>query len=268
MQTEIWAHQGASNMYIGNTLAAFAQAIKEGADGIELDVQRTADGKLVVIHDENLEKLTGVNKFIWEITWSELKKLTLLNNGRKIDTNDAFHTKIPLLEEVLQLVKNNRIVINIELKNSLYFYPKIEEEIIDCVQKFSMQKQVLYSSFNHVSIKRMASLVGSQYCGLLTSDIHFAPWTYLTEVGVSAYHPMINSLQQPNLVKNCQKAGLKIHTWTVDKEAHIYLALLSGVDALITNKPAQAINLRTQFQNDDGRKATESVKSLGLSISQ
>lgn len=66
-----------------------------------------------------------------------------------------------------------------------------------------MQEQVLYSSFNHASIKRMTSLVGPQYCGLLTltSDIHFAPWTYLAEVGVSAYHPMINSLQQPSLVK-------------------------------------------------------------------
>lgn len=266
MQTAIWAHRGASRDYIENTLAAFAYAIEAGADGVELDVQRTADGVLVVIHDEHLKRLTGEDKYLWQVDYADLEKMTLKAKTAQKIRHDSFHTKVPTLKEVLQLFKETDLTVNIELKNSIYLYPRMEQEIVDLVNEFAMQEQVIYSSFNHASMKLMSSMVGPEYCGILSSDIHFAPWKYTKEVEVKAYHPMINSMQQPGIIKNCQDEGLKVHVWTADDDAHIYAAFLLGVDALITNLPAKAIELRKQMTEDGGRIALEAVSSLGIPI--
>lgn len=264
--SEIWAHRGSSHIYIENTLAAFKQAIKEGVDRIELDVQRTADGQLVVIHDENLLRLTGKNLFVWEINWSALQELTLNSKLNQNSKADAFHAKVPRLEEVLQLIKNSNVSVNIELKNSLYFYPGMEEEVIACVNKLHMRGRVIYSSFNHLSMKKMVALVGGENCGVLTMDIQNDPWHYTKKIGASAYHPMISSLQHLNLVEKCHQANLKVHVWTADEDLYIYGALLLGVDAIITNKPTKALQLRQQFYDDEGKQALKSVQAAGLKI--
>lgn len=266
MITEIWAHQGSSHVYIENTLAAFKQAIKEGVDGIEFDVQRTVDGELVVIHDENLMRLTGENRFVWEITWKELQELTLKSAVVKTEKVDYFHAKVPSLDDVLELMQKSDVTVNIELKNSVYFYPGMEDEIIACVNKWVMQDRVVYSSFNHLSMKKMVNLVGPEDCAILTLDIQDAPWDYARQVGVSAYHPMIASLQHLNLVKKCHQAGLKVRTWTADADVHIYGALALGVDAVMTNKTTRALELRKQFQEDGGKRALEFIKASGLKI--
>lgn len=264
LETKIWAHRGSSHKYIENSLAAFEQAIEDQADGIELDVQRTKDGKLVVVHDENLKRLTGVDRFVWEMTWDEMKNLSLSSKVASSTSSEASNTKIPCLQEVLLLLRETDLVINIELKNSLHFYPGMEEEVIQAVKDNGVETQVYYSSFNHQSVNRLSLLVGAEYCGLLSWDIIFEPWDYLKAVGADAFHPMINSLQLTDLVVNCQERGIKVHTWTADQEAHIYAALLFGVDAIITNKPEKAVALRKQFIEDGGRKAMEAVKTLGF----
>lgn len=266
MATEIWGHRGSSHTYIENTLAAFSQTIKDGAEGIELDVQRTKDGKLVVYHDENLKRLTGLDKFLWELTWKEIQELTLSTKNKKINYPNISNTKIPILEEVLNFMKETDLRINIELKNSLNFYPGMEKEIVELVDEMAMQKQVLYSSFNHASMHKMSALVGSKYCAILTSDIQHDPIKYIQATNVGAYHPMINSLQNVQLLKAYQKNNIKVHVWTADEEAHIYAGLLLGVDAIITNKPKKAIQLREQFQMDGEERALNSIKALGIQI--
>lgn len=272
MRTEIWAHRGASHDFIENTLAAFKQALDVGADGVELDVQRTADGKLVVIHDEHLQRLTGENKYLWQTTYAQLQQMTLTSHVvppldfKGTAKEESFHQKVPTLKEVLKLFRGTDLTINVELKNSIYFYPGMERQVLDLVAELGMQEQVLYSSFNHASMKLMSTLVGAKYCGILTSDIQFIPWDYAKSVEVLAYHPMINSLQQPGLVQNCQDAGLKVHVWTADEDGYIYAALLLGVEALMTNLPAKALELRQQFEADGGEQALTVVKALGIPI--
>lgn len=256
MKTEIWAHRGSSHTYTENTMAAFEGAINNQADGIELDVQRTKDGQLVVYHDEKLSRLTKSEQFLWEVTLEELQALELSSTTEKI----------PRLEEVLDLAKGTNLTLNIELKNSIHFYPGMEKEVAALVADKGMQEQVLYSSFNHASMKEMSDLVGAKYCAILTSDVQVEPWDYLKKVGARAYHPMINRLQAPDLVKECQERGIKVHVWTADEEAYIYAGLLLGVDAIITNQPEKAIKLREQFHSDGGKKAIEGVKTLGLKI--
>ena len=256
VQTAVWAHRGSSTKYIENTMRAFEQAIVDQADGIELDVQRTKDGQLVVYHDERLQRLTGVDKFLWQLTWAEIQDLDLHS------LNDE--AKIPLLKDVLELMQDTTLIVNIELKNSLNFYPGMEVEVVDLVREMGMLDQVLFSSFNHESMQQMAQLVGPEYCAILTSDVHFNPWAYAREVGVGVLHPMVNSLQQAGYVEESHRQGFKVNVWTADEEVHIYAAFLLGVDAIMTNEPEKAVQLREQFQADGGQKALEIIQKIGL----
>ena len=258
MQTQIWAHRGSSHEFIENSILAFQQAIDVGADGVELDVQRTNDGKLVVYHDEKLKRLTGNDHFLWELTWDELQELTLSTTKEKI----------PSLEDVLLLFKTTNLTINIELKNNIYFYSGMEAEVLQLVKKLGLEDQVLYSSFNHGSMKRMVELAGARKCAILTSDVLVEPWDYVQKTGAKAFHPMINHLQQKHLVQNCRENGLKVHVWTPDEAPYIYASLLLDVDAIITNEPKKALALRQQFLSDGGAKAVEVVRAFGLSIKE
>lgn len=256
VQTAIWAHRGSSTKYIENTMQAFEEAIADKADGIELDVQRTKDGQLVVYHDEQLKRLTGVDRFLWQLTWAEIQALDLhALNGE---------AKIPLLKDVLELMKGTNLIVNIELKNSLNFYPGMEAEVVDLVREMGMLNQVLFSSFNHESMHKMAQLVGSERCAILTSDVQVNPWAYAREVGVSVLHPMVNSMQLAGYVEESHRQGFKVNVWTADEEVHIYAALLLGVDAIITNEPEKAVQLREQFQADDGQMALKAIQEIGL----
>ena len=115
-KTKIFAHRGASGYAPENTLEAFALAITQGADGIELDVQLTKDGIPVVIHDETIDRVTEKKGWVKDYTLKELKELTVLKN--KFPEYSA--AKIPTLEEVLDAVKASGIQVNIELKTGIY----------------------------------------------------------------------------------------------------------------------------------------------------
>lgn len=256
MHTKIWGHRGSSHAFMENSMAAFRQAISDGADGVEIDVQQTKDGKLIVFHDEKLKRLTDSDKCIWGTTWAELQSLNLGNSSEKI----------PSLEEVLVLFKTTDLTVNIELKNNLFLYHGMEKDIFKMVSDFDMQDQVLYSSFNHESVAKMVGLAGGENCAILTSDIHVEPWKYIKQLGVKSYHPMINSLQQKNLIQNIRANDLKVNVWTADHPAHIYAALLLEVDAIITNEPKRAVELREQFQSDGGQQAVKAVRKLGFSF--
>lgn len=110
MKTKIFAHRGASLEAAENTMPAFQLALDLKADGIELDVQKTKDNQIVVTHDENLKRVTHVDKKVAESSYLEIKEL----NAAAFRKNES-RTHIPLLEEVLNLIKNKDILLNIEL---------------------------------------------------------------------------------------------------------------------------------------------------------
>ena len=118
--TKIFAHRGASAYAPENTLAAFDLTQRLGADGIELDVQLTKDGEVVVIHDETIDR-TGTGKGnVRDHTLAELKKLSFHNRMEQYRGE-----QIPTLREVLDLVKNGDMEVNIELKTGIFWYPGI-----------------------------------------------------------------------------------------------------------------------------------------------
>ena len=135
ISTQIFAHRGSAGTHPENTMSAFREAERVGSEGIELDVQLSKDGEVVVIHDEELSRTTNGNGFVKEYTLNQLKKL------------DASHTffkqvgiqRIPTLTEVLEMYTHNNMFLNIELKNSIFFYPGMEEKVIALVRKYNLQ---------------------------------------------------------------------------------------------------------------------------------
>lgn len=230
--TKIWAHRGASASAPENTMPAFELAIEQGADGVELDVQRSADGELVVIHDERIDRTSGASGRVVDLTLEELRRHRYGAGMEGFD--DA---QLPLLAEVLELFAPTEMVVNVELKTSIEWYPGIEHEAWRVVEESAMGERVIFSSFNHYTLLGLRERVAPWQLGLLFSDVIVEPWSYAVELGMGALHPGYYLLQQPGYVERAHEAELAVHTWTVDDPVHLQLVAGSGVDAIVTNTP-------------------------------
>ena len=127
----IFAHRGESWFYPENTILSFKKGILSNCDGIELDVHKTKDNKLVVIHDEKVDRTYFGNGYIKDYTLKELQRL----KNRNLLFYFNKETYIPILEEVLSLVKKSKVFLNIEIKNNKIEYKNIEEDVINLIKK-------------------------------------------------------------------------------------------------------------------------------------
>lgn len=161
---KIWAHRGCSQLYPENTITAFEKAINiPGLEGIELDIQLTRDGEMVVIHDERVDRTTDGVGFVRDYTLAELKTLHI-HTG----TERAEH--IPTMREVMEMLAGipaPGIRLNIELKNGVYPYPGMEEKIVDMIHGYGIKKAVVYSSFYADSLVRVHELDPEAEIGVL-----------------------------------------------------------------------------------------------------
>ena len=132
----VWAHRGFSSQYPENTMLAFREAFKAGADGIETDVHLTKDGEVVVIHDENLLRTTGVDRMVSDCTLSEI---TAIKASKTMD--DKFDAFIPSFDEFCAFIKESGMKANIELKTGVVYYPGIEEKVAECVKKYGIEEK-------------------------------------------------------------------------------------------------------------------------------
>ena len=237
-KTEVWAHRGASGYIPENTIDAFEEAAIQHADGIELDVQMTEDGELVVFHDETLDRVTEGTGYLKNYTLEQLRRLHVQTPGTKTGT-----FRIPTLAEVLDLVRSTGQVLNIELKNSVFQYEGMDRKVFDLVNEMRMQEQVIYSSFNHFSVCRLKEMGANIRTGILFSDGWIDVAGYAKKLGVEAVHPAIYHFLYPDFVKECREAGLKIHVWTVNEPEHLQMAYDQQVEAVITNYPDRAVKI-------------------------
>ncbi len=244
MKTKIFAHRGASLIAAENTMPAFEAAIKAGADGIELDIQKTKDNKIVVTHDENLKRVTTMNKAVAELDYEEIKAL----NAAAFRENDEA-TYVPLLAEVLDLVKDTDLLLNIELKNAQVQYPELEEDTLALVKQYGLEERVIYSSFNHYSIMKLLQLGTPSEVAFLYMEGLFEPWKYAHTNHVHGLHPFFPNLMIPNYMNSARELGVKVRPWTVDSPEYMQKLIALGVDGLITNDPAKALEFRNQIQS-------------------
>ena len=186
IEMKIWAHRGCSQQYPENTLLSFEKAADiNGLTGIELDIQMTKDGEIVVIHDEKVDRTTGGLGYVKDYSISELRKLN-------IQYTAAAHQKIPVMEEVLDLLKDrmaNGLKINIELKNSLIPYQGMEEKIVDLVHKKGVQDNIIYSSFYAKSLQNLQRLDSNAEIGILDLKVSDCMYKLQGGCGAVALHP-------------------------------------------------------------------------------
>ena len=241
----IFAHRGASHQAPENTLEAFQKAVDQGVDGIELDVQMTKDQVLVVAHDEQLERVSNGKGDLRDHTLQELRALDF-----SCGHDEYSQVKIPTLAEVLELVKDSDIVLNIELKTSLFWYPGIEDATVQLVQEKSMEDRVIYSSFNHYSIQKIKTLAPQAQTAYLFFDVIVDAEHYTLNAGVPAIHPCFCQLLMPEILERYKNSDVKVRVWTVDEPQLIKQFMAAGVDAIITNEPELALKIRREMEEN------------------
>jgi glycerophosphoryl diester phosphodiesterase len=236
--TQIWAHRGASIDCPENTLAAFERALAQGAEGVEFDVQLSADDVPVVIHDEQVSRTHAGEGWVRDLPLRALQHLACRRTGTTSTTG------IPTLEEVLAVLDGADLRINIELKNSEVDYPGLEQQVLTAVTRFGIADRTVLSSFNHHSVQVLRSLgATSELAAIL--DEPGTPWL-LPWPGVSAVHPPASALDDPDYVARCRDAGLLVRPWFVNDADELRRVFASGADAVFTDLPALALLVRAQ----------------------
>ncbi|MFC4679783.1 glycerophosphodiester phosphodiesterase [Exiguobacterium aestuarii] len=154
----IFAHRGYSAKYPENTLTAFKSALPF-VDGIELDVHLSKDGRLMVIHDETVDRTTNGTGWVKDMTIHELRQLRIKG-----------YERIPTLEEVFALIKRNDATLNVELKTDQYAYPGIERLALEAVDEFQLTARVVFSSFNRETLIRIRDISPTARLAVLTQE--------------------------------------------------------------------------------------------------
>lgn len=183
---KIWAHRGCSQRYPENTLLAYEKAISiQNLTGIELDIQLTKDQELVVIHDERVDRTTDGTGFVRDFSLAQLKKL-------HIYAEDYPTQSIPTMDEVFDLLETRMksgLLLNIELKNSVYPYDGMEDKIVEMVHKRGLQKTVVYSAFYARSLEKLKGLDPDAELGILDGKVSDCMYKLKGGCGADALHP-------------------------------------------------------------------------------
>jgi glycerophosphoryl diester phosphodiesterase len=226
---QVVAHRGSSKAAPENTMAAFRQAIADGADWIELDVQETADGEVVVFHDSDFMRMAGVGLKIWDATLADLRKVDI---GSRF--SPAFRDeRVPTLGEVLDACTGKAGVV-IELKTYGHGQ-QLEERVARIVDARGMATHIAVMSLDLDAVRKMKSLRPDWKVGLLMS----VSAGNLQNSGAD-FLAVNAAFTDRRFVRSAHRRGTKVYVWTVDDASTMSAMMGRGVDGVITNKPALA----------------------------
>lgn len=217
-------HRGAKGHTAENTLASFERALSLGADGIELDVHLSADGEIIVIHDETVDRTTNGKGRVRDLSLSQLKHLTIENQYN-----------IPTLSETIAFLPKNKLI-NIELKVKMAAKP-VMHLIEKCVAEHSNgYKQFLVSSFDWVALKEIREANVNIPLGVLTdTDLELAIG-FSKSVKAETLHPYFHLLTAEN-TKQMQDFGFGVFPWTINEFEDLQRVSSFGVNGIITDFP-------------------------------
>lgn len=229
VDTQVTAHRGASGGAPENTLASIRLAIEQETDWVEIDVQESKDGVVVVAHDSDLKKVAGEDVKIWEATAEELRQIDI---GSYFDPK--YHEeRVPTLEEVLKLCQG-KVGLNIELK--YYGHDQnLEQRVVDLVEKYDMQDHIMIMSLKLEGVRKIQELRPNWKVGLLTA----VTMSDLTRVDVDFY-AVKTTLATPVFIQQSHLRGKEVATWTVNDELTMATMVRRHADNLITDYPALA----------------------------
>jgi glycerophosphoryl diester phosphodiesterase len=230
----ILAHRGAGRRAPENTMAAFRLAAKVGADGVELDVQLSKDGEVVVMHDSRVDRTSDGCGRVADLTLAELRAL----DAGGWYAPEFAGERIPTLAEVLHEL-GPRLVLNVELKAASLFGGGLEAEVVRLVEDAGLGERVILSSFDPLALWRVRRLNPHLSTGLL-----YAPDSPLYVRGrwlqalarPAALHPRWDTLDGLSIAA-AHRQGLAVRPWTCDDPDGLRRLIAWGVDAIITNVP-------------------------------
>jgi glycerophosphoryl diester phosphodiesterase len=216
----IYGHRGTRRGAPENTLRAMELALAQGADGIELDVRLCSSGEVIVLHDADLERVSGVPVAATAATLTEL---------RVLDVGDG--ERVPLLEEAMALVLGRGRVLNVELKPDVPNPQVLVERVALAVRARSEAERdaILVSSFS----ARMCSALATALPGVAIAFL-FEHAPDRLPAGIAAVHPH-QALADAQAIARCHEQGLAVNVWTVNDPAHTRALAASGADGIITD---------------------------------
>lgn len=233
---KVFAHRGASGDYPENTLLAFDKALDLDVYGIELDVHKSKDGHLVVIHDEDIQRTFKGKGLVMDYTLAELKKF----NCRKFEFIENLDCKIPTLREVFELIKDTNITLNIEAKTDLIHYD-LEQDVIDLIKEYNFEEKVLISSFNHKCIKIFKELDNNlKYGALYEHEKDYTSEANVVEHAKKLGAYSINTsrdLVTKEIVDLAHENGLKVFVYTVNAPIVMRKMIECNVDGVFSDYP-------------------------------
>ncbi len=237
MTPVVIAHRGASYDFAEHTLAAYLAAIDAGVQGFECDIRLTADNVLVCWHDADLSRTSDSAGRISKMTWAEIKNVDAGSWHR------AGQPAKPLLfTELLDLAVSSGRSLSIETKHPVRTGGRVEHELAKLLAPFlplnpgpPALAPFRMMSFSRLAVARWRQLAPSVPAVMLIDN---GPLV----VGARVLGPGIHRIREnPSLVQKAHSSGREVHVWTVDEPSDIALCLELGVDAIITNKPAEVI---------------------------
>lgn len=248
----VLAHRGGADLAPENTMAAFQNAVDLGVDILELDVHTTADGTVVVIHDESVDRTTDGTGAVHDSTLADLRQLDA-GYDFSPDNGQTFPFRgqgigIPTLEEVFAAFPDMRI--NVEIKQS---DPPIEAAVLEVIERAGAQQRVLVGSEYDDVMARFRSLAPDIATSAATNEVRNFYLAQLLRVS-AIYRPLADAFQvpeysgsthvvTPSFVDAAHHHGVKVHVWTVNDAETMQRLLDIGVDGIITDRPDVALEV-------------------------
>lgn len=242
-------HRGASGDAPENTFMAFELALRQGADGIEFDVQLSSDGVPMVIHDERLTRTTSGSGYVWEHRASVLRRLdagSWFNRRHRLRARERYAgARIPLLAEVLQWIKTHSCRCFIEVKDCR---PGVARKIVDEIGRAGVGHLAQLVSFDLPSLEEARRLRGELPLGLDFSG-RLQPIRQALALQAHALLPYW-PIASRRLIHRAHRAGLQVIPWTVNYPLHMRRKILEGVDGLITNYPFRLTEVLARIEKE------------------
>ena len=244
MVPKIIAHRGYSGVSPENTLSAFANAVDIGADMIELDVQMTGDGQVVVFYDNDLLRITGCEGTIADYTLEELQQMDAgMWFGPEFEGE-----RIPTLAEVLELVRESGLNIYLELKD-IGAVEGFEETVLNVVREYDMQDRCIMASFQYEYLRHFKELDESIQVLFNTSSASLT----LAEEFPADYYGLHTEMITADLIEAVHNAGSQVYAWNVNTPVQMQEVRAMGVDECRWNDMTQTkeMLLSQSYQTTD-----------------
>lgn len=231
MKPEISGHRGASNRAPENTIAAINAAIEDGASWIEIDIQMTKDNRIVLMHDDTVDRTTNGSGRICDLT---LEQIRTLDAGSWFDASFQGE-KIPLLQEVMDVVRD-RVKLNIEIKHGAFTNNQLND-LLSLIRQNEFEQLCILTSFQKSYIEYIHQLNPHLKVGWIIE--FFAEPVEKISSGFYQLVSLHHKLVRPEYVELFHNKGKLVHVWTVNEISEAQQMLHCGVDNIITNYPAR-----------------------------